>query len=260
MSSDTSLKPIEEVLDRLLDPDHGCPWDLEQTPGTIKANLLEETYELLDAIEEGRLPDIKDEMGDCLFILVFLSKLYEKQDSQFLNQAVEAAAQKLIRRHPHVFEQGPNLEKADQVLDQWHKIKQAENNSDTYLSNVPKGLPALMQAHRLGERVGKVGFDWESPGKVLESMEIELAELKKAINDGDNEAITHELGDVLFTMANLSRRLKIKSEDSLQAANKRFRNRFLYIEEKLGKSGKSLETASLEEMDEIWEQAKSKGL
>ena len=256
----SSLERINEILDRLLNPENGCPWDKEQTPGTLKKHLLEETYELLAAIDEGDSPAVKDELGDCLFLLIFINRLFEADGKFGLKETLNAAADKIIRRHPHVFGQTKPLENADEVKEKWHELKQHEKHAGAYLDSVPRNLPALMLAHRLTERAGRMGFDWSSPSKVLETLEEEIAELKKAMKQQDQTGISSELGDILFTLTNLARHLKIDAEEALHAANTRFRNRFNYIEEKLAARGQSLAEASLAEMDNLWDEAKTKGL
>ncbi|MBW2322260.1 MAG: MazG family protein [Deltaproteobacteria bacterium] len=221
----SSMTRISEVLDRLLDPEKGCPWDKEQTPGTLKKYLLEEIYEFMAAIEE-----------------------------------LNAAADKIIRRHPHVFGEAKALNQAQEVKEQWHELKQKEDRAGPYLSSVPRNLPALMLAHRLTERAGRVSFDWNEPFQVLDTLEEEVREFKEALKQKDQTRISSELGDILFTVTNLARHLEINAEEALQTTNKRFRDRFNYIEEKLTAQGVTLAEATLAEMDELWAEAKASGL
>lgn len=250
------LKHVQQVVERLLDPEHGCPWDLKQTPQSIGRYILEETYELLTAIEEEGPDEISDEMGDCLFLLCMLARLFEKQGVFSLEKVLSGAAAKMIARHPHIFGKGPGLDDAEAVVAQWHQIKKKEK-SGSVLGGVPKNLPALLRAHRLTERAGKVGFDWDRPQAVLDSLEGEIDELKQALEEDHPEHTAAELGDVLFTAANLARHLGVSAEESLRAANQRFLHRFQYIEEKLEAQNRSPEDASLAEMDQLWEEAKS---
>ncbi len=253
----SSLERLRRVLDRLLDPKDGCPWDLKQTPSSVRGYLLEETYELLDAIEAGDSAGIKEELGDCLFILCFLARFYEQDGLFSVNDALDTAAAKLIARHPHVFADGRKLNNDEEVKIQWHEIKRQEKKG-ALLQSVPKNMPALMRAHRLTEKVGKVGFDWPDPAAVLETLGEEIAEFKQAWQGGNQERIGDELGDILFTVANLSRHLKVNAEEALTRTNNRFQRRFGYVEERLTGMGKTLEEASLGEMDELWAEAKSR--
>ena len=257
-SPSSLLSRLNTILVRLLDPDSGCPWDKKQSPATLRMNLLEETYELLAAIEEADPSAIKDELGDCLFLLAFITHLYQEQGVFNLEEVLESAMEKIVHRHPHVFADAEKLDRAEDVKEKWHQLKQKEGRSGTYLSSIPN-LPALMTAHRLTERAGRVGFDWSGPSRVLDSLDLEITELKDALGQNNQEKISEELGDVLFTLVNLARHLKQNAEESLRKANTRFKSRFNYIEQVLKDRGRDIENASLSEMDEIWEEAKKKG-
>ncbi|MBF0529542.1 MAG: nucleoside triphosphate pyrophosphohydrolase [Deltaproteobacteria bacterium] len=259
-----SLDRVKKVVGRLLDPDTGCPWDLKQTPTSLRLYLLEETYELITAIEQEDMkpedPDaVKDEIGDCLFLLAMLAHLYQKAGKFDLDQALDRAADKMINRHPHIFADGRSLSTAEEVKAQWHELKKKET-SKSILAGVPQALPALLRAHRLTERVGRVGFDWSKADEVLESLTREINELQAAMATGDKEQITDELGDVLFTATNLARHLKINAEDALRRTNDRFSTRFQYIEMTLSKENRELTEVDLPEMDRLWAEAKAKGL
>ncbi|MEW5724473.1 MAG: nucleoside triphosphate pyrophosphohydrolase [Thermodesulfobacteriota bacterium] len=257
--------PLEEfarvvhVLDRLLDPEKGCPWDLKQTPPTARLYFLEEAYEMLAAAEGDDPAELRAELGDCLFMLLFLIRLYERQGVLDLGRVLGGAADKMISRHPHVFGEGRALSSAEEVKEQWNKIKRREKK-DSVLAGVPRNLPALLRAHRLTERAGRTGFDWDGAGSVLETLDQETAELKAAIGAGREREAAAELGDVLFTLANLARHLGFNAEDALRGTNDRFARRFAYIEEKLIEKGRLPEEASLKEMDELWAEAKARGL
>ena len=246
-------------MDRLLDPESGCPWDLKQTPASIGSYILEETYELLGAIEADNPDEIVEELGDCLFLLGFLAKIFEGRRLFNLKSALDAANAKMISRHPHVFGETAALTDAEQVRAQWHEIKRKEKPGSV-LGTVPQNLPSLLRTHRLTERAGRVGFDWPGAEAVLATLDDEISELTEALAAGNLEMTSAELGDVLFTLANLGRHLKINAEESLRLANSRFVKRFQYIEEELAKKGRSPEEASLEEMDRLWDEAKSRGL
>ncbi|MEW6266634.1 MAG: nucleoside triphosphate pyrophosphohydrolase [Thermodesulfobacteriota bacterium] len=259
MSRNTALDRVSQVLDRLLDPSHGCPWDLKQTPETLRLYLLEETHELLAALEQGDRSAIKEEMGDCLFLIFFLAKVFQKKGLFDLAEVLDLAADKMIARHPHIFGSGRNLNSAEEVKAQWHELKQKEKEG-SLLAGVPEALPALLKAHRLSERAGRVGFDWPDPEAVISTLDLELTELRQALARKDLARTADELGDVLFTLANLARHLKINSEDALRRTNNRFTRRFKYIEAKLAAEGRRPAEAGLEEMDRLWAEAKSEGL
>lgn len=254
-----ALARVRRVLDRLLDPESGCPWDLKQTPATIRLYLLEETYELLDAVEADEPDGVKEELGDCFFILCFLARLFEDQGLFDVEAALNAAADKIIFRHPHVFGEGRKLKKAEEVQAQWHEIKKEEKGG-SLLQGIPKDMPALLQAHRLTQRAGQAGFDWDGPESVMETLDQEINELKKAVSGGDREEIAAEFGDVLFSLANLGRHLKVNAEEALRGANDRFTKRFQYIEDSLANQGRTVDDADLIEMDRLWAEAKDKGL
>jgi len=255
----SSLSRLNTIFDRLLDAENGCPWDIKQTPASLKMNLLEETYELLAAIDGDRPDEIKDELGDCLFLLAFITRLYQQQALFSLEEVLESAMDKIVHRHPHVFGDSEKLNEAEEVKEKWHQLKQKEERRGTYLSSIPD-MPALMMTHRLTERAGRVGFDWSDPLKVLDTLKLEIVELENALKQNNPEKVSEELGDVLFTSANLARHVNLGAEESLRKANRRFRNRFDYIEKKLKERGQNLEDASLTEMDEIWDEAKKAGL
>jgi len=242
-----------------LDPESGCPWDRQQTPDSLSLYLLEETYELLEAIESRNPDAVFEEMGDCFFILGFLARLLRNQSGLDEERVLEAAADKIISRHPHVFGGSPSLKTAEDVRNKWHQLKRKEKGA-SLLKSVPQNMPALLRTHRLTERAGRVGFDWENPGAVLASLDQELDELKEAIQVDDQARVQAELGDVLFTLANLGRHLRINAEEALHKANRRFTKRFQYIEEALTRQGRNLEETTLAEMDRLWAEAKSQGL
>lgn len=258
----TALDRVVGVLDRLLDPESGCPWDLKQTPDTVRMYLLEETHELMDAVEAGDPEGVREEIGDCFFLLCFLTRLFERRGDFDLASVLNEAAGKMISRHPHIFSQTESADSAEDVRALWHRIKNREKKKKrvSRLGGVPGSLPALLRTHRLTERAGQVGFDWPSAPAVLDTLLREIQELKDGIASGDPEAVLAEMGDVLFTVANLARHLKVNPEDALRRANDRFLRRFKYIEKSLEAAGGDVESAGLEEMDRLWEEAKSTGL
>jgi MazG family protein len=253
------LARIQAVLERLLNPESGCPWDLKQTPDTIRLYFLEEAYELLEAVENGTPDDVKEELGDCFFLLCFLARLFEAGGRFSLEETLDAAADKMIARHPHIFSGTENLHSAEEVRAQWHQIKRREKPA-SLLGGVPRNLPALLRTHRLTERAARVGFDWGGPEEVLKTLEQEHLEFSQARSEGQPQRTAAELGDILFTLANLARHLKINAEDALRGANDRFAGRFQFIEQELARTGRSVEQACLEEMDALWDEAKKRGL
>lgn len=229
-----------------------CPWDREQTNISIKNNLIEEAYELLEAIEEDDNQKMIEELGDLLLQVVFHSQIKKDEGSFDINTVIENLIQKLIRRHPHIFGES-QVSNSQEVLDQWHKIKQKEREGSSILDGIPKRMPALIRAVKVQNRAAKVGFEWESIDDVWKKVEEELNELKEAKSQTEK---THELGDVLIALTNLARFLKVDPEEALHLSVDRMIQRFNYIEEKARQTGKSLEEMTLEEMDNYWNQAK----
>lgn len=229
-----------------------CPWDREQTNISIKNNLIEEAYELLEAIEEDDNQKMIEELGDLLLQVVFHSQIKKDEGSFDINTVIENLIQKLIRRHPHIFGES-QVSNSQEVLDQWHKIKQKEREGSSILDGIPKRMPALIRAVKVQNRAAKVGFEWESIDDVWKKVEEELNELKEAKSQKEK---THEFGDVLIALTNLARFLKVDPEEALHLSVDRMIQRFNYIEEKARQIGKSLEEMTLEEMDNYWNQAK----
>lgn len=250
------LSKLEEIVTALRG-DHGCPWDKKQTPQTLKNYLLEEVYELIEAIEDNPAA-VKEELGDVLFILVFLAHIYKERGQFALKDAITYAATKMVRRHPHVFgDMQPNS--IEEIHAKWQEIKAQEKPCrQSLLDGIPKNLPALMLAYKIGKKAAKVGFDWERVDDVLEKVAEETKEFNAALKTGEEEKIKEELGDVLFSWVNVARLLKIQPEDALRQTIQKFKKRFQFIETELKKQKKSLETVSLKDMDALWEKAKEK--
>jgi MazG family protein len=246
-----SLADLVAVMKRLLAPD-GCPWDREQTLGTLKSYLLEETYEVLEAIEEGTPAEHCEELGDLLMQIVFQAEL--RAGSFTIDDVVKGIADKLVRRHPHVFGD-VKLDTAGQVLDQWSKLKEKEKPRRT-LDGVPRTLPALTRAHKLSERAAQVGFDWPDAAGARAKVAEECEEIDRAMAAGDRAAQEHELGDLLFAAVSLARKLGLDPEAALRAANARFTSRFEHIEDRLRERGKAPRDSDLAEMDALWDEAK----
>ncbi|NPA39360.1 MAG: nucleoside triphosphate pyrophosphohydrolase [Thermodesulfobacteria bacterium] len=249
-----SLETLWEII-KTLTGEHGCPWDKKQTPLTLKKYLVEEAYEAYEAIEKGIPEEVREELGDLFFLLLFILYLYERDGVFTLRDLFYFTAQKMIRRHPHVF--GDEVAKtAEEVLQKWQKIKKKEGKSSSVLGNIPRSLPALQRAYRLGERASRVGFDWEKPEDVIEKIEEELQEVKKSLKTGSG--LEEEVGDLLFTIANFARKAGINPEDALRKALDKFEDRFKTLEKEVEKRGLSWEKLSIKELDEIWEELKSK--
>lgn len=257
------MSPIDRlngIMARLRAPVGGCPWDVEQTFGTIAPYTIEEAYEVADAIERGDMDDLKSELGDLLFQVVFHARMAEEQSLFVFDDVATAIAEKLERRHPHVF--GEEAAKPDGVAQKarWEDIKAAERKAKAQhgvLDDVPVGLPALARAAKLTKRAARVGFDWPSTAEVLDKLDEEVGELKAEIVAGDLDKAREELGDLLFVMANLARKLGVEPEDALRGANAKFVRRFAFIEAELAKDGRTPDQSDLAEMDGLWDAAKA---
>lgn len=236
-----------------------CPWDRKQTPETIIVYLIEEVYELLDAIASGHGDHIMEELGDVLFQVLFIALLFEEKKTFSLDNVITTNMEKMIRRHPHVF----GDEKADtseKVKENWAAIKASEKEKKgqtlSLLDSVPAGIPALHRAYMISEKVGKVGFDWDDIEGVMKKVEEEWKELSEAIVSGDKSQISLEFGDLLFTMTNVARFAGIHPETALSASVKKFESRYKYMEKRLDEAEKLLSALSPEEKDRLWERAK----
>jgi nucleoside triphosphate diphosphatase len=254
-----AIERLKTIMSRLRDPEQGCPWDREQTFATIAPYTIEEAYEVADAIERKDLNDLKSELGDLLFQVVFHSQMASEQELFNLDDVATAISDKLERRHPHVFGNATIANTAElNVAWEDHKRQErlARNAKASVLDEVPTGMPALTRAAKLGKRASSVGFDWPNIDGVFDKMFEELQELKVAVTSQQQAEIHAELGDLLFSIANLGRHLKVDLESALRATNSKFERRFRYVEKGLSERGKSPQTSSLEEMDELWDEAK----
>lgn len=251
-------KKFQELVDIMARLRKECPWDREQTNQSIKNNLIEEAYELLEAIEEDNDEAMIEELGDLLLQVVFHSQIKKDEGKFDINDVLDNLIKKLIRRHPHVFG-GEDYEKIEgkDHLDKWEKIKQKEKKRESILEGIPKRMPALHRAVKVQKRMAKVGFDWENPEEVWDKVMEEIQELKEAKSP---EEIKHELGDVLIAITNLARAYGVDPEEALHQSIDRSIRRFQYIEKKAKEENKDLKEMSLEHMDKLWEEAKSKGL
>jgi len=249
------ISKLEQIVASLRGK-HGCPWDKKQTPQTLKKYLLEEVYELIEAIEEKEPQEVKEELGDVLFILVFLAHIYKEQGYFDLENTIDLVSKKMIRRHPHVFGDIKTNDMAE-IRARWQEIKSREKpQRHSLLDGVSEALPALSLAYKIGEKATQVGFDWQSVKGVLEKVAEETQEFKKALDTNNVEKIKEELGDVLFSWVNVARLLKISPEDALRQTIKKFKKRFKLMENEFKRQGKSIQNASLKEMDALWEQIK----
>lgn len=234
----------------------GCPWDREQTLESLRGFVLEETYEVLDAIDRGDHAALAGEIGDLLFEGVFLAQIAADEGRFDVTASLQAVIAKLIRRHPHIFGSNTGVTTPGQVVEQWELIKSREQKEAgerrSLLRGIPKALPALLRAHEIGTRVAAVGFDWAKAADVVDKIEEEVAELRRAVGGEGRERVEEEMGDLLFSIANLARKLGIEPESALRRANEKFSARFEALERRLEARGRSIHEATLEEMEETW--------
>src|SRR5689334_1634242 len=250
---------LVEIMARLRSPE-GCPWDREQTFDTIKPYLLEETYEVMDAIDAADWNGLVEELGDLLLQVVFFSQMAKEAGRFDISAPIEAINSKLIRRHPHVFADG-DAKTSDEVLRKWDEIKATEKERPKgLLAGVPRSLPALMEARQIAGRAAGAGFDWNNVDEVLDKLQEELAELDQARRAGSQEGLQDEIGDLLFVIVNIARFLKVDPEQALRGTNSKFRRRFDFVEKGLEAQGKSLKESTVEEMESLWQQAKRNGV
>lgn len=251
---EAQLKAFDRLLTIMDELREQCPWDRKQTLQSLRHLTIEETYELGDAILDNDLVEVKKELGDLLLHIVFYSRIGSETGDFDIADVANSICDKLIDRHPHIY---GDVEVADEeeVKQNWEKLKLKEGKKSV-LEGVPKSLPALVKASRIQDKVAGVGFDWEEPAQVWEKLEEELQEFRHEVETGDQDRIESEFGDVMFSMINYARFLKVNPEDALERTNKKFIKRFRYLEEKAGHLGKSLKDMTLAEMDVFWEEAK----
>ncbi|AFU69888.1 nucleoside triphosphate pyrophosphohydrolase MazG [Psychroflexus torquis ATCC 700755] len=248
------LKAFENLLDMMDELREKCPWDRKQTMESLRNLTVEEVYELGDAILENDKVEIKKELGDVLLHIVFYSKIASETEDFDITDVIDSLCKKMVNRHPHIYGD-TKVENEKQVKENWEKIKLKEGNKSV-LQGVPKSLPALIKASRIQDKVAGVGFDWEEPSQVFEKVQEELGELQEEVKANDLNKIEDEFGDVLFSMINYARFLKIDPETALERTNKKFIFRFQHLEKRAGEHNLDLSTMSLEEMDKFWEEAK----
>lgn len=259
-------KQLLEIMERLRTPGTGCPWDLEQNFKSIIPHTLEEAYEVVDAIENNDMDALRSELGDLLFQIVFYAQMAKEQEVFDFEDIAAAMGEKLIARHPHIFADKTGIKTADEQTEAWEVLKveerrkkaEALGKTASVLDDVSHSLPSLLRASKLQKRAAKVGFNWQHINQVFEKLEEEVQELKDEINQPthDKERIEDELGDMLFVICNIANFLKTNPEEALRKANKKFERRFGYVEQALAKQSRSPEKASLEEMDQLWNEAK----
>lgn len=233
-----------------------CPWDRKQTHESIKDNLIEEAYETVEAIDDKNYDELSRELGDLLLHIVFHSKMASETDSFTINDVIYRVSEKLIRRHPHVFD-NVDVNDEKEVASNWESIKLKEGKVSV-LDGIPRHLPGLIRAQRMQEKAGNVGFDWAEWQLAWEKLDEEINEWRESVADQSKENQREEFGDLLFSIVNVGRLLDLNAEDSLRMANKKFSNRFRYIENRLSEQGKSITESTLEEMDKYWEESKTK--
>jgi len=252
-----SFEDLVKLMTTLRGPG-GCPWDRKQTLPDLKPFVIEESYEVVDAIDRQDRDGLKEELGDFLLQAVFIAEVTREEGGFDIYDSVTAIHDKLVRRHPHVFADA-EAKDAEQVLVNWEKLKSDERKAENkgVLSGVPAALPALLRASRLTEKAARVGFDWRGTEEVFEKLDEEIAELHEAIGTGDKQKVHDELGDLLFTIANIARKLEVSPEEALQSTNRKFTRRFESMEATVHGSGRNIDQLSLEEMDGLWDAAKA---
>jgi nucleoside triphosphate diphosphatase len=257
--NDASVQAIFDVIEALLGPE-GCPWDKEQTPSTLCDYVIEEAYELLEAIRTDRTSDVREELGDVLFLLLFITSLYARKGRFSFRDVVGENAAKMIRRHPHVFGE-TRIANQEELLANWERIKRQEKSGggegkQSLFSSLPTSLPPLLKAYRINSKAARVGFTWENVQGVEEQLGREWQELQDALKSGSPEQREGEFGDYLFALAEYARRHSIKPNSALERTNIKFLRRFRRMEEFAAESGRPLEELTLEEKNELWERAK----
>lgn len=271
MEASKDISRLIEIMEALRQPETGCPWDIVQTFETIKPYTIEEAYEVADAIERKDMDDLCEELGDLLLQVVFHSRIAQEQGRFSFGDVVHAVTSKMIRRHPHVFA-ASDADTAESVKIQWDEIKAQEKRERAarraangisedfkagFLGSVHRTQPALTEALKLQEQAARVGFDWSAPGPILDKIEEEVRELREAMAGGNPEKVTDELGDLIFALVNIGRHVKADPENALRGTNTKFRRRFRHIETSLVQTDETLEGATLERMEELWQAAKA---
>jgi len=253
------INPLTDVMQRLREPG-GCPWDREQDHRTIRQNFIEEVYEYLEAVDDGDYAGMREELGDVLMQVVFHCSMAQEAGKFDLQDVIDEVVEKLIRRHPHVYG-NVEVDNSAQVLKNWDAIKKKEKQErKSVLDGVTKDLPGLLRAHKLQHKAAKVGFDWEKPEDCWQKILEEMQEVQEAGQQGDQEHLEEEIGDLLFAVVNYARQVGVNSEVAINRANNKFIRRFDYVEQQVDSSGKKWEDFNLPQLDAFWNEAKKKGL
>ncbi|HAK44814.1 MAG TPA: nucleoside triphosphate pyrophosphohydrolase [Spirochaeta sp.] len=261
MNNNTSSEGFDRlynIIKKLRSPD-GCPWDREQTPMSIKENIIEEAYECMDAIIENDEPHVCEELGDLYLLATFASIMFEEKNSFSIDDVFNGISEKLIRRHPHVFADA-SADSPDEVIHQWEEIKQkveGRMHDDSVLDSVPVHFPPLLKAQKLQKKAAKSGFEWHRIDDVISKLDEEIDEFKEAVQENAREEIEAELGDILFTIVNIARFLSVDPSTALSKTNTKFINRFKYIESSLKTADRIMEETPLDELEELWQKAKN---
>lgn len=255
------IEKLVALMERLRAPD-GCPWDKEQTLASLVPFIIEEAYEVVSAIDSKDPVEIKEELGDLLFQIIFSTRITEETGWFGLADVINASYEKMVRRHPHVFGES-KAETSEEVLKRWAEIKKDEKKEKKkeeggYLEGVPEVLPALLRAHKISQKAARAGFDWKNVADVMEKLEEEVGEFRKAVAERDAPSMEEELGDMLFTMVNVGRFLEVNPEDALRKTVGKFITRFRHIERSLNEKGADLSTTTMEEMERLWQEAKAR--
>ena len=252
-----SFEDLVKLMTTLRGPG-GCPWDRKQTLATLKPYVIEEAYEVVDAIDRDDRAALLEEIGDFLLEAVFITEITREEGTFDVYDSITAIHDKLVRRHPHVFGDVVAND-AEQVLVNWEKLKSEERKAEnkSVLSGVPQSMPALLKASRLTEKASRVGFDWRRTEDVFDKLDEEIGELREAVASGDASHIHDEIGDLLFTIANIARKVNVNAEEALQSTNRKFMRRFESMESRVRERGQNLDQLELEEMDSLWEEAKA---
>ena len=250
--TNSKFKEFVQIVERLRKE---CPWDKEQTNDSIKAATIEEAYEVVDAIDNKDYDELRKELGDLLLHVVFHTIIAEESNHFKIDDVIDSIREKLIRRHPHVFG-NKKVSGAEEVKTNWEEIKLSEGRANL-LNGMPPLLPALQRAHRIQEKVSKVGFDWEKKEDVWKKVIGEIEEMHRSEMEGTHDELECEIGDVFFALVNYARFLKVNPENALRKTNKKFIKRFGYVEKKITESGRKLSESTLEEMDDFWEESKN---
>ena len=251
-----SFEDLVKIMEKLRSPE-GCPWDRKQTHESLLPYLLEETYEVIDAVKKGSDEELKEELGDLLLQVIFHSQIAKERGAFDIEDVVDSISKKLIHRHPHVFGEREDIKTAEDVNREWEKLKEKEGKKkESLLDGIPESMPALERAYKLQKRAAKVGFDWKGFEGIKEKLIEEISEIEEEIKKGDRRKIEEEVGDLLFMAVNLARFLGVHPEIALRRANEKFEKRFRYMEKRAKEMGRDLSEMSLEEMEELWQEAK----